>query len=64
MFTHSDFTSSPTGSVEFKSKNPDFCLVFRSELIVIKRGLQYANQVDDQFHGIEILTDRRDSAPL
>ncbi len=28
-----------TGAVEFKIKNPDFRSVFRSELVVIKRGL-------------------------
>ncbi|GFU42983.1 putative RNA-directed DNA polymerase from transposon BS [Trichonephila clavipes] len=35
--------------------------VFRSELIAIRRGLQYAAQLEDRFQEIWILTDSRDS---
>lgn len=49
------------GEQEFKIRNPDNCSVFRSELIAIRRGLQYAVQVKDHSRDIWILTDSRSS---
>ncbi|GFW15110.1 hypothetical protein TNCV_172571 [Trichonephila clavipes] len=50
-----------SGALEFKIKNPNYCSVFRSELIAIRRGLQCAAQLEDRFQEIWILTDSRAS---
>ncbi|GFW23490.1 probable RNA-directed DNA polymerase from transposon BS [Trichonephila clavipes] len=50
-----------SGALEFKIKNPNYCSVFRSELIAIRRGLQCAAQLADRFQEIWILTDSRAS---
>ncbi|GFU40056.1 RNase H domain-containing protein [Trichonephila clavipes] len=50
-----------SGALEFKMENPNYCSVFRSELIAIRRGLQCAAQLEDRFQGIWILTDSRTS---
>ncbi|GFX00545.1 RNase H domain-containing protein [Trichonephila clavipes] len=51
----------PSGALEFKIKNSNFCSVFRSELIAIRRGLQCVAQLEDRFQEIWILTDSRAS---
>ncbi|GFW84874.1 RNase H domain-containing protein [Trichonephila clavipes] len=51
----------PSGALEFKIKNPNYCSDFRSELIAIRRGLQCAAQLEDRFQEIWILTDIRAS---
>ncbi|GFX11346.1 probable RNA-directed DNA polymerase from transposon BS [Trichonephila clavipes] len=55
------YIPTPSGALEFKIKNPNYCLVFRSELIAIRRGLQCATQLEDRFLEIWILTDSRAS---
>ncbi|GFU52442.1 putative RNA-directed DNA polymerase from transposon BS [Trichonephila clavipes] len=49
----------PSGALEFKIKNPNYSSVFRSEHIVIRRGLQCAAQLEDRFQEIWILTHSR-----
>ncbi|GFV57530.1 putative RNA-directed DNA polymerase from transposon X-element [Trichonephila clavipes] len=58
------YIPTPPGAIEFKIKNPNYCSVFRSELIAARRGLQCAAQLEDRFQEIRILTDSepRDSA--
>ncbi|GFT01738.1 putative RNA-directed DNA polymerase from transposon BS [Trichonephila clavipes] len=53
------YIPTPSGALEFKIKNPNYCSVFRSELIAIRRGLQCAAQLEDRFQEIWILTDSR-----
>ncbi|GIY39133.1 hypothetical protein CEXT_86311 [Caerostris extrusa] len=53
------YIPTPTGAMEFKNKNPNFCPVFRSELIAIRKGLQYAVQAGNHFQDIWIFTDSR-----
>ncbi|GFS59608.1 putative RNA-directed DNA polymerase from transposon BS [Trichonephila clavipes] len=55
------YIPTPSGTLEFKIKNPNYCSVFRSELIAIRRGLQCAAQLEDRFQEIWILTDSRAS---
>ncbi|GFU20847.1 RNA-directed DNA polymerase from mobile element jockey [Trichonephila clavipes] len=55
------YIPTPSGALEFKIKNPNYCSVFRSELIAIRRGLQCAAQLEDRFQEIWILTDSRAS---
>ena len=38
-----------TGSVEFKIRNPDFCSVFRSELIAIKGACNMHMKLRDNY---------------
>ncbi|GFX12513.1 RNase H domain-containing protein [Trichonephila clavipes] len=47
----------PTGVMDIKIKNPNFCSVFRLELITIRRGLQYACETEVQYQDIWILTE-------
>ncbi|GFX64610.1 putative RNA-directed DNA polymerase from transposon BS [Trichonephila clavipes] len=54
------YIHTPSGVLEFKIKNPNYCSVFRSELIAIS-GLQCAAQLEDRFQEIWILTDSRAS---
>ncbi|GFX66224.1 protein nervous wreck [Trichonephila clavipes] len=49
------------GVMDIKIKNPNFCSVFRSELIAIRGVLQYTCEHKVQFHDILILTDSRAS---
>ncbi|GFT52842.1 putative RNA-directed DNA polymerase from transposon BS [Trichonephila clavipes] len=51
----------PTGVMDIKIKNPNFCSVFRSELTAVRRGLQYACETQVQFQDVWILTDSRAS---
>ncbi|GFU89874.1 putative RNA-directed DNA polymerase from transposon BS [Trichonephila clavipes] len=53
--------STPSVALEFKIKNPNYCSVFKSELIAIRRGLQCSAQLGDRFQEIWILTDSRAS---
>ncbi|GFS93528.1 uncharacterized protein TNCV_1982271 [Trichonephila clavipes] len=55
------YIPTPSGALEFKIKNPNYCSAFRSELISIKRGLQRASQLEDRFQEIWILTDSQAS---
>ncbi|GFX99677.1 RNase H domain-containing protein [Trichonephila clavipes] len=55
------YIPTPSGALEFKIKNPNYCSVFRSELIAIRRDLQCAAQLEDRFQEIWILTDSRAS---
>ncbi|GFV59126.1 putative RNA-directed DNA polymerase from transposon BS [Trichonephila clavipes] len=55
------YIPTPSGALEFKIKNPNYCSVFRSELIAIRRGLQCAAQLEYRFQEIWILTDSRAS---
>ncbi|GFY00378.1 putative RNA-directed DNA polymerase from transposon BS [Trichonephila clavipes] len=55
------YIPTPSGALEFKIKNPNYCSVFRSELIAIRRSLQCAAQVEDRSQEIWILTDSRAS---
>ncbi|GFU15680.1 RNase H domain-containing protein [Trichonephila clavipes] len=55
------YIPTPSGALEFKIKNPNYCSVFRSELIAIRRGMQCASQLEDRFQEIWILTDSRAS---
>ncbi|GFX35851.1 RNase H domain-containing protein [Trichonephila clavipes] len=55
------YIPTPSGALEFKIKNPNYCSVFRSELIAIRRDLHCASQLEDQFQEIWILTDSRAS---
>ncbi|GFU68387.1 RNase H domain-containing protein [Trichonephila clavipes] len=55
------YIPTPSGALEFKIKNSNYCSVFRSELIAIRRGLQCASQLKDRFQEIWILTDSRAS---
>ncbi|GFW73997.1 uncharacterized protein TNCV_545211 [Trichonephila clavipes] len=55
------YIPTPSGALEFKIKNPNYCSVFRSKLIAIRRGLQCATQLEDRFQEIWILTDSRAS---
>ncbi|GFT12680.1 uncharacterized protein TNCV_5094501 [Trichonephila clavipes] len=55
------YIPTPSGALEFKIKNPNYCSVFRSELIAIRRGLQCAAQLEGRFQEIWILTDSRAS---
>ncbi|GFV44206.1 RNase H domain-containing protein [Trichonephila clavipes] len=57
------YIPTPSGALEFKIKNPNYCSVFRSECIAIRKGLQCAAQLDDRFREIWILTDSRASIP-
>ncbi|GFY26780.1 putative RNA-directed DNA polymerase from transposon BS [Trichonephila clavipes] len=50
-----------SGASKFKIKNPNYCSVFRSELIAIRRGLQCAAQLEDRFQEIWNFTDSRAS---
>ncbi|GFS49931.1 RNase H domain-containing protein [Trichonephila clavipes] len=43
------YIPTPSGALEFKIKNPNYCSVFRSELIAIRIGLQCAAQLEDRF---------------
>ncbi|GFV99243.1 RNase H domain-containing protein [Trichonephila clavipes] len=58
------YNPTPSGALEFKIKNPNYCSVFRSELIANRRGLQCAAQLEDSFQEIRILTDSRASIQL
>ncbi|GFW88680.1 putative RNA-directed DNA polymerase from transposon BS [Trichonephila clavipes] len=51
----------PTGVMDIKIKNPNFGSVFRSELITIRRVLQFACETEGQFQDVRILTDSRAS---
>ncbi|GFY11482.1 RNase H domain-containing protein [Trichonephila clavipes] len=55
------YIPTPSGALEFKIKNLNYCSVFISELLAIWRGLQCAVQLEDRFHEIWILTDSRAS---
>ncbi|GFU71305.1 putative RNA-directed DNA polymerase from transposon BS [Trichonephila clavipes] len=55
------YIPTPSGALEFKIKNPNYCSVLRSELIAIRRGLQCAAHLEDRFQEIWILTDSRAS---
>ncbi|GFX00993.1 RNase H domain-containing protein [Trichonephila clavipes] len=55
------YIPTPSGALEFKIKNPNYCSVFRSEFIAIRRGLQCAAQLEDRFQEIWTLTDSRAS---
>ncbi|GFU64677.1 RNase H domain-containing protein [Trichonephila clavipes] len=56
-----EYIPTPSGALEFKIKNLNYCSVFRSELIAIRRSLQFAAQLEDRFQEIWILTDIRAS---
>ncbi|GFV23285.1 hypothetical protein TNCV_4779991 [Trichonephila clavipes] len=43
--------------MDIRIKNPNYCSVFRSELIAIRRGLQFACETKVQFQDVRILTD-------
>ncbi|GFU37245.1 RNase H domain-containing protein [Trichonephila clavipes] len=51
----------PTRVMDINIKNSNFCSVFRSELIVTRRGLQSACETEVQFQDVWILTDGRSS---
>ncbi|GFW04221.1 RNase H domain-containing protein [Trichonephila clavipes] len=55
------YIPTPSGALELKIKNPNYCSVFRSELIANRRGLQCAAQLEDRFQEIWILIDSRAS---
>ncbi|GFX98801.1 putative RNA-directed DNA polymerase from transposon BS [Trichonephila clavipes] len=55
------YIPTPFGALAFKIKKPNYCSVFRSELIAIRRGLKCAAQLEDRFQEIWILTDSRAS---
>ncbi|GFU47755.1 putative RNA-directed DNA polymerase from transposon BS [Trichonephila clavipes] len=55
------YIPTPSGTLEFKIKTPNYCSAFRSELIAIRRGLQCAAQLEDRFQEIWILTNSRAS---
>ncbi|GFU88701.1 RNase H domain-containing protein [Trichonephila clavipes] len=42
--------------MDIKIENPNFCLVFRWELIAIRRGMQFACETEVQFQCVWILT--------
>ncbi|GFY07174.1 RNase H domain-containing protein [Trichonephila clavipes] len=53
----------PTTVMYNKIKNSDFGSVFRSEIIAIRRDLQFACETEVQFQDVWILTDSRASVP-